>query len=730
MLRRALAVTVALATVVVALLVGLGTLPTDARAATTGAPSDEPSGAVVVLGTGGVSWSDVSRETTPNLWLMLRDGSSAALSVRSVSSNTCPADGWLALGSGGRAAVPRPGTAANPVDRACTPAPEVVGGRVQGWDEIEEAAEAERFDTRLGLLGDTAAAEGVCVRAVGPWAALGAARSDGSAEQAVPFDSTRLLEDLNACPVTLVDVGSVRDPDDVAEGESGTGSREDQLREIDARIGQVVEAGPNGADYVVASLSDAGRSERLRLVVLRGPHFGPGLLESESTRQVGLAQSSDVTATVLSAVGLPVPPGLGGSALTTDAAPDNSERRAEGRLTGLIDYDEASHEVHGLVEPFFTVFAYGQLVIYLLVLLAWKGRLGSEQTRVTVLQRVRVVAVLAAAVPVSTFLANLVPWWRFPVPMLSVVASVGLFVALIATAALRGPWSRWSLGPMAFVSGVTVLVLSADVMTGARLQLSSLMGLQPVVAGRFYGMGNPTFALYATATILLATAVSSWLVLRGRRRAAAITVAVLGGFAVLVDGAPFWGADGGGPPALVPAVAYLVLAVLGLRLTWKRALLIGVGVVGLFFLVAGVDWLRGPGSRTHLGNFVQALLDGTADDIVIRKAEQNWSILTSNMPLTLLVPAALLFVIYLMARPTSWGSRAMRRSYEQAPTLRAGLLALLTALTIGFLVNDSGVAIPAVGATLAVPLIVSVALHALVEEARSNATTRAGRRRR
>ena len=80
--------------------------------------------------------------------------------------------------------------------------------------------------------------------------------------------------------------------------------------------------------------------------------------------------------------------------------------------------------------------------------------------------------------------------------------------------------------------------------------------------------------------------------------------------------------------------------------------------------------------------------------------------------------------------PTSWGSRAMRRSYEQAPTLRAGLVALLTALTIGFLVNDSGVAIPAVGATLAVPLIISVAISSLVDEERSTATTRAGRRRR
>jgi hypothetical protein len=338
--------------------------------------------------------------------------------------------------------------------------------------------------------------------------------------------------------------------------------------------------------------------------------------------------------------------------------------------------------------------------------------------------------VAAASVPVSTFLANLLPWWRFPVDMVSVVAAVGLFVAVIATAALRGPWGRWALGPMAFVSATTMLVLAVDVMTGSRLQLSSLMGLQPVVGGRYYGMGNPTFALFATATILLCTAVSSMLVSSGRQRAAALAVALIGGFAVVVDAMPFWGADGGGPPALVPGLVYLIMAVLGLKLTWKRLLLVVVGVVALFFVVAGADWLRPAPARSHLGRFVQAILDGNALDIVVRKGQQNVDILLGNAPLTLLVPAALLFVIYVLARPTSWGSRAMQRSYDQAPTLRAGLIALLVTLTIGFLINDSGVAIPAVGATLAVPLIVSVSVSYLLDEARSVAGTRSARRHR
>ena len=723
MTRKALAV--ALALVVGLLGLGLGT------AQAVGKPAADPelTGSTVFIGTGGLRWSDVTKDATPNLWVLLRDGSSAALSIRSVETNTCPVDGWLGLSAGARAAAPRPGKG-TAQDKPCPALPSVSDGEVDGWAGYLKAAAGRKFNSELGLLGDVTTAGGECVQAVGPGAAAAAATKTGAVPNYASWDANTLLTDLAACPLVLVDAGSLRDPDDVADGETAPASRDVQVAAIDARIGQVIAAGPNGANYIVASLSDAGRQEGLRLVVARGPDFGPGELVSPSTKQRGLAQAQDLTATLIALAGDEVPASLGGARLTSDPAQDNSETRALDRLQGLVDYDESSFRVHSLVEPFFMVFAYGQLVIYLFVLLVWKGRIGSEATRVRSLGWVRVVAVSAASVPASTFLANLLPWWRFPIPMLAVVGSVALFVTLIAGVALHGPWSHKAVGPMAVVSGTTMTVLAVDVLTGSRLQLSSLMGLQPVVAGRFYGMGNVTFALFATSTILLAIALTAPLVASGQRRLAAIVAGTLGVVAVVIDGAPFWGADGGGPPALIPGMAVFVLSILGISLTWQRIAMIAGASVGLFALVAFLDWLRPAASQSHLGRFVQAILDGDALDIVVRKGEQNLRILTGNMPLTLLVPAALAFVIYVLARPTSWGSRSLQHAFDSVPTLRPGLIGLLVTLTIGFLINDSGVAIPAVGATVAVPLIVSVAVRSLVDEAQSGAPTRASRRTR
>jgi hypothetical protein len=361
----------------------------------------------------------------------------------------------------------------------------------------------------------------------------------------------------------------------------------------------------------------------------------------------------------------------------------------------------------------------------------WKRRWGTESQRGRLLLLTRRLAIIAATVPVSTFLANLLPWWRFSVPLVSVVASVALFAAAISAVALLGPWSRRIFGPLWVVCATTMAVLAMDVMTGSRLQLSSLMGLQPVIGGRFYGMGNVTFALFGTATLLLCTAVGNHLLAVEQPRQAATAVGAIGLGAVIVDSSPSWGSDLGGPTALLPAVILLVLAILQIELTWRRLLATAAGVGGFLLLLGLLDWLRPAESRSHLGKFVQTTLDGGAWDIVVRKLEQNIALLFDN-PLSLLIPVALVLFAYILARPDSPAAAPMRRSFATVPLLRPGLIAVMVMWVIGFVLNDSGAAIPAVGATLAIPLVIAIAVRTLEDEraAAAPATTRASRLRR
>jgi len=689
-------------------------------------------GSIVVIGTGGLSWGDVSAQSTPALWSLLRDGATATLTVHSVHANTCPVDGWLTLSAGEQASDSRSGIAGQGAAGPDGPKPPcqalpdaMTAGPVPRWNDYLAEAAAGSFDASLGLLGDQVASHGGCIQAVGPGAALGAARANGIVERYRPYDESTLAAALASCPATLIDVGVVRDPTDVdsQDGFRATTSRAQQVAAVDARVAAVIKAAPSGTDVVLASLADAGVTQRLRLVAVSGPRFGAGTLESGSTRQHGLVQLADLTPTVLQHLGIARPSALGGAPLQFVPSDGNSEQSANARLRALLDDDEASYQVHGLVKPFFYGWGLLQIALYLLAAGLWKRGWGSPALRPSsqvpqrrqLLRMTQRVAIVAATVPVATFLANLLPWWRFPMPMVSVVASVAVFSTAISMLALLGPWRRSPFGPLVVVCVITMAVLATDVMTGSRLQLSSLLGLQPLVAGRFYGMGNVTFALFATATLMLCTAVAHQLGPVMKARDTATAVAAIGLAAVIVDAWPSWGSDLGGPPALAPGVIMLVLTILHISLSWRRWLAISAGVGGFLVVLSFLDWLRPAESRSHLGRFVQTTFDGGAGNVISRKLDQNVILLLSS-PLSLLIPVGLVLLAYILARPTSRAARPLRRSFERAPLLRPGLVAVLVMWVIGFALNDSGTAIPAVGSALAVPLLIAIAVKTLEDE--------------
>ncbi|MGW4962660.1 hypothetical protein ACWEPL_36030 [Nonomuraea sp. NPDC004186] len=330
------------------------------------------------------------------------------------------------------------------------------------------------------------------------------------------------------------------------------------------------------------------------------------------------------------------------------------------------------------------------------------------------LKSVQIVAVISGAIPVSTFLAQLVPWWTLPVPMLSVIVTIVAIAGLITALAFAGPWRAHVLGPLTVVAAVTSLALLIDVMTGSKLQVNAVTGYEPVTGGRFYGFSNIAFAVYATGTILGLAGVAQWLLSRGVSRVVVVTACALyGGLAVFADGWPSWGADFGGVPAFVIGLAVFLILLSGKRVSLLRLLL--VGLVGAAFVgaLSVFDWLRPDSQRTHLGNFVQQIIDGQAWTVVGRKFSAMIGVTVGNWSLTLLSLVALAFLFLILDRPSRWGASALGQAYRLAPTLRAGLFGALTCAFVGFLMNDSGIAIPAMALTVAVPLTLAACVRAL-----------------
>jgi hypothetical protein len=298
--------------------------------------------------------------------------------------------------------------------------------------------------------------------------------------------------------------------------------------------------------------------------------------------------------------------------------------------------------------------------------------------------------------------------------MLSVIVTILAIAGLITAVAFAGPWRAHVLGPLTAVAAITSLALLLDVMTGSRLQVNAVTGYEPVTGGRFYGFSNIAFAVYATGTILGLAGVAQWLLRRGVSRLVVVGACTLyGGFAVFADGWPSWGADFGGVPAFVIGLAVFLILLSGRRVSVLRLLLVGLAGGVLVGTLSVVDWLRPETERTHLGTFVQQVIDGQAWTVVGRKFSAMIGVTVGNWSLTLLTVVALAFLFFVLARPSRWGAPALGQAYALAPTLRAGLFGALTCAFVGFLINDSGIAIPAMALTVAVPLTLAACVRAL-----------------
>ncbi|MFC6086846.1 hypothetical protein [Sphaerisporangium aureirubrum] len=674
-------------------------------------------GRVVLIGVPGLQWEDVDHVRTPNLWKLVGESGSASMSTRAYPrpdrAGTCPVAGWLTVSAGQRA-----GSAARECD--LPPAPDLAPGgaaTVPGWADLAAYNAATSYRATVGLLGQSVRDAGGTVAAIGPGGALAAADRSGkvgtySADPAGLGDLSRhtlLIADIDDLARAWLQPSGF--PRDTQPSDLSAQARARAAAGADQRIGALLGRVAPGTTVLVAGLSDTATTANLHVAIAHGPRPGGagyprGYLTASSTRQDGLVTITDVTATVLGVLGIPAPQGGVGR---TWAAGGGAPAGVAETVRRLGDADLASRVLVEVRAPFFAVLVAVQILFYALAAVVVR-RYGGGAARL--LGWTRGLAVASGAVPVSTFLAQLVPWWTAGRPMVALIATIVGFTALIAGVALAGPWRRHVLGPLTVVAGVTSAALLLDVITGSRLQVNAVTGYEPVTGGRFYGFGNIAFAVYATGTVLALAGVAQTLGDRGRRGLGLALCLGYGLLAIFADGWPGWGADFGGVPAFVLGFAVFLMMVSGRRITAGRLAVVAAAGIALIAAIAVADWTRPADRRTHLGAFVQQVASGEALPVVGRKLGAMLGTL-GNWQLTALSMAALAFLFLVLARPSRWGASALGQAYAAAPALRAGLFGVLTTALAGFLLNDSGIAIPAMALTVAVPLTLAASIAAV-----------------
>jgi hypothetical protein len=715
-------------------------------------PWASPSGAqeravdrVLVLSLPTVTFGDLEEADLPALEGLLGRSGVGDLSTRSVVRNTNAGDGYTTLGAGtrarGRGALDGlvfeqdESYGGVPADEAYrqrvgTPPPGPIFSLTQ--PSVVEHNESLRYDAEVGALG-TALAEAGFSRSVvanadttaegvpgsgptayGRTAAVALMGPDGGL--ATGRVGPELLEEDPAAPYGQrldIDaaVGAFRavwQPRSVVLVEASDLVRADSFRSVATSDQRRVQkdAALAATDRLVARLLEQVDPERDAVLVvgpyhtrgsvhltvagLAAPGVEPGVLRSASTRRTGFVTLVDVAPTVLELLDVDRPDSMEGRPFERV----DSDRDADERVSWLAEEDEAARFRDRLVGPASVLFVVLNLVLWPVAVL------NPVRSRRPLRQAVEVAALGMLGFLPFTYLAGLLPFHRWGEgPYWAFVLLGGLAVGAGALVVGR----RREVDSLFLVLGAVLGLLVVDVVLGATLQLNTVFGYSPTVAGRFAGLGNLAFAQLAGSALLLAGVTAGRI---SGRRGVVLALALLA-VALVADGSPIWGSDVGGALTLVPAAGLTASLILGWRPRLGAVAVWAVSAVGVVVLFGLIDLARPPDDRTHLGRLFERIGDdgwSAFETVVVRKIQANLSVLTSSV-WTLMVPLALAVAAYLL-----WVAPGRLRRLRDEPALRTALPGLGVAGVLGFALNDSGIAVPGmmlgvVGASLAYLLV-------------------------
>lgn len=471
------------------------------------------------------------------------------------------------------------------------------------------------------------------------------------------------------------------------------------LTRTDHLLGELLKRTEPGDLVVLVSPASPRAHETLTPVAIRGPGFSSGTLSSGTTRRAGYVTLPDLAPTILDSLGLAKPDSMTGSPIVAT----NDGTTSPSRYEGFIEKNAATKFRDAAATTITILFVIMQVVLCGLALAALIR--GSTWLR----RSAALLGLVTMCLPVVTFTMGLgrlyrIGFWPY---LLLMYLGAGLLAWLSLWIGNRADERRRAVLTTVIPVALTYVLLVLDILFGGHLQLNTVFGYSPLVAGRFSGFGNPAYSLLSMATIILACAL--WTLFDGdrpgpTRRRLVIGIVALFCLTIAVDGHPSLGSDVGGVLSIVPSVFLVLWLLLGRRIRIRTVLLAAVATLTVISVFAVIDLQRPAAEQTHLGRLVNSTFgDGGGDGLtttIERKINANITVLTHSI-WTWTIPLALI----VLAR-ISWRRPRMIDSHlDDSPATRAVLWGGICMCVLGMAVNDSGIAIPAVMFMLFLPYV-------------------------
>lgn len=300
---------------------------------------------------------------------------------------------------------------------------------------------------------------------------------------------------------------------------------------------------------------------------------------------------------------------------------------------------------------------------------------------------------------------------------------------LLVTTGISVISSRWPLYHSLFAAGfITAGSIIVDGLTGGVLIQHSVLGYDPMIGARYYGIGNEYMGVLIGAAVLMCAAGMQFVSVRRRGKqgglqgeAGSVYVPELAQpdadpgvqkqvsaemkacfYAVLILFAlltfymihPRLGTNFGGSVTAAAAGGWLALRlyehIFRKRVLMKK-LMLYVGSIALFVAAAivAVHMFQAEGQASHIGKAIRMLADKEYDmlwGIIVRKLQMNWHLVNVSSWSKVFITGLFILSAGLL-RP----SGMFKTWHMHRPLLSVGFSAIALGAIVAFIFNDSGV---------------------------------------
>ena len=254
------------------------------------------------------------------------------------------------------------------------------------------------------------------------------------------------------------------------------------------------------------------------------------------------------------------------------------------------------------------------------------------------------------------------------------------------------------LNTIAILSGLTTIILLFDMAVFNQFLIkNSLLGYDPIIGARFYGIGNEYMGVLVGASLIT---ISIFFEKFGFKNIILLPFALA---VVFIMGNPMMGANVGGTITISAAFLFLILKSNGVKIDIKKIIGIFVAIVLIVSFMAWMDFNNE--NRSHLANTILTIINTGPSailQIIIRKISMNIQLISASMWSRVLILAIILMVM-LFYKPFG----VLKKLCQKHPYIANGWIAILVGSVVGFMVNDSGVVAAATSISyVVVPMLV------------------------